>query len=574
MKKKYILLLIFTLMLNCLLLVIPGDTTIVKGAKKVSLNKTSITLPINGSYNLKLDGTTSKITWSSNKKSIATVNKSGKITAKKAGTAIISAKVGKKTYKCKVTVLHFKLNKTTITMTKGKTSQITVSGTKEKITYKSKNKSIATVSKKGKVTGKKKGATSITIKVGKESYSIPVKVETVKLSRSSLSLSTSKTTSLKLSGTSRTAKWYTSNKEVVTVSKKGKLIAISEGTATITAKLNDKSFTCKVTVSKPYTPFEGLPDIITVNLGQTDSFTFLYHENCSYSIADPIYCNVSVVSTTSDSTEAKVILKPQYVGTTYLKLYAKVSNETKVVAIKVVADKTLSVQNPKYAKGFEFTSVDGYAYNDSSSRTMAYLQIVLKKNFSVPITASKIRVYYKIIDSSGNMLTENDDYLVCSNSINSSGTYTMRATMEVPTSSAKKVNKIIITDITADYSSASNVDLSNIQITPSYRDDSITFTNAFSCDYVGTDGCYNTNLQSYQPVMYNNLVASNLTDSTKSFTITWYFYNDEGTVLNTHTTKHNLAANEKDKSFSLTFDSLEPNPKDLLFSKIDFKVNY
>lgn len=71
---------------------------------KVKLNKTSISLQKGKTYTLKVKGTKKKPKWSSNKKSIATVSKKGKVTAKKAGNAVITAKIGKKKYTCKVKV--------------------------------------------------------------------------------------------------------------------------------------------------------------------------------------------------------------------------------------------------------------------------------------------------------------------------------------------------------------------------------------------------------------------------------------------------------------------------------------
>lgn len=47
-----------------------------------------------------------KATWKSSNQKVATVSSKGKVTAKKKGTATITAKVGKTTYKCKVTVLR------------------------------------------------------------------------------------------------------------------------------------------------------------------------------------------------------------------------------------------------------------------------------------------------------------------------------------------------------------------------------------------------------------------------------------------------------------------------------------
>ena len=47
----------------------------------------------------------------------------------------------------------------------------------EKVTYTSSNKKVATVSKKGVITAKKKGTAKITVKSGKKSYVIKVKVK-------------------------------------------------------------------------------------------------------------------------------------------------------------------------------------------------------------------------------------------------------------------------------------------------------------------------------------------------------------------------------------------------------------
>ena len=73
-------------------------------AAKVKLNKKSLTLTVGKTYKLKVKGTKKKVKWSSSNKKVASVNKKGKVTAKKAGKVTITAKIGKKKYKCKVTV--------------------------------------------------------------------------------------------------------------------------------------------------------------------------------------------------------------------------------------------------------------------------------------------------------------------------------------------------------------------------------------------------------------------------------------------------------------------------------------
>ena len=48
---------------------------------------------------------------------------------------------------------------------------------REKVTYRSSNKKVATVSSKGVVTAKKKGTAKITVRSGKKSYTVKIKVK-------------------------------------------------------------------------------------------------------------------------------------------------------------------------------------------------------------------------------------------------------------------------------------------------------------------------------------------------------------------------------------------------------------
>lgn len=71
---------------------------------KVKISKKTITMTVGQTKKLKIKGTKKKVTWKSKNKSVASVNKKGKVTALKSGKATIVAKVGKKKFKCKVTV--------------------------------------------------------------------------------------------------------------------------------------------------------------------------------------------------------------------------------------------------------------------------------------------------------------------------------------------------------------------------------------------------------------------------------------------------------------------------------------
>jgi len=68
------------------------------------ISSEDITLEEGKTKTLKVNGTSSKVSWSSSKKSVATVSNKGVVKAKKAGKAVITAKCGKFTLKCKVTV--------------------------------------------------------------------------------------------------------------------------------------------------------------------------------------------------------------------------------------------------------------------------------------------------------------------------------------------------------------------------------------------------------------------------------------------------------------------------------------
>lgn len=91
---------IMLIMLVCILILHSQDVY----AATPRLNKTSLTLTVGKTYQLKVKNTKKKAKFSSSKKSVATVSKNGKVTAKKPGTTKIRAKAGKKTYICQIKV--------------------------------------------------------------------------------------------------------------------------------------------------------------------------------------------------------------------------------------------------------------------------------------------------------------------------------------------------------------------------------------------------------------------------------------------------------------------------------------
>lgn len=142
-----------------------------------------------------------------------------------------------------------KINKKNASVLVSKSVKLKINNNKKKVKWTTSNKKIATVSKNGLVKGKKVGKATITAKVGKKKYKCVVTVK-MGLNETKKDLNVGSTTTLKLLGATKKVRWSSSNKSVATVSTKGKVTGVKEGTATITAKYGKKKFKCKVRVTK------------------------------------------------------------------------------------------------------------------------------------------------------------------------------------------------------------------------------------------------------------------------------------------------------------------------------------
>jgi len=185
------------------------------------------------------------------------VNTYGKVTAKKAGTATITAKIKNAEASCKVTVNKTKIaiSKTSASLERGQILNLSAStSNNSNISWKSSKKSIATIDEYGIVTGIKPGETTITATADGSSTTckITVKSPTIKLSKTKITLYRCQTA--KLSATVSSAinpTWKTNKKSVALVDEAGTITAVKHGTATITATVDGISKSCEVVVEKP-----------------------------------------------------------------------------------------------------------------------------------------------------------------------------------------------------------------------------------------------------------------------------------------------------------------------------------
>jgi uncharacterized protein YjdB len=253
----------------------------------VVLNKTFVTLNPGKIEQLKItylpDYATASIgtvKWTSSNEAVVTVDAAGKLTAKTAGKAIITAVTsdGNVMY-CIVTVENIKVSKITITTTTSnkiatgkkvtlKATVIPSNAYNKGVTWKSSNTKVATVSSSGVVTTKKKmGGKTVTItataKDGsgkKASYKIYVKkgivkkvyISGVKSVKAGKKLYLKGKTSAS-SGANRTLKWSSSNTKYAKVSSKGTVTTYKAGkkkSVKITAKAVDGSGKSKTVTIK------------------------------------------------------------------------------------------------------------------------------------------------------------------------------------------------------------------------------------------------------------------------------------------------------------------------------------
>lgn len=222
------------------------------------LNKTSETLYSGAAVTLSATtNLTGDITWKSSDAKVAIVDAKGNVKAVNAGTATITATLGKVSATFTVTVKNPSITAkadSSVIYTKSKTTtkiNVVKDGVTGNATFRSSNTKVATVSANGTVKAKKAGKVNITVRVGnyKQVVKITVKKPTMKLVKSSAKLKKGKKVTIKVKAAPVSKVTFkSSNKKVATVSSKGVVKAKKKGTATITVKCNGITKKFKVTV--------------------------------------------------------------------------------------------------------------------------------------------------------------------------------------------------------------------------------------------------------------------------------------------------------------------------------------
>ncbi len=255
-----------------------GQTTV--PVASVELNQTTLELIAGKEATLTAtvkpdDATNKTVAWESNATNVATVDNNGKVTAKAAGEAIITAKVGDKQATCNVKVTaadvaveSVTLNQSSLELVAGKEATLTATvkpdnATNRTVAWESNATNVATVDNNGKVTAKAEGTAIIAVTTAdgnhKATCTVTVIPKTVQVSgiqvQGSASVYVGGSTKLTATvtptnATNQKVTWSSNNESVATVGTDGTVTAVSAGTATITVTTEDgqKTAACTVTV--------------------------------------------------------------------------------------------------------------------------------------------------------------------------------------------------------------------------------------------------------------------------------------------------------------------------------------
>ncbi len=276
------------------------------GSKKVT--KKTVTMFSGDSKTLKVSvspkGAKKKVTFTTSKRSVATVSSKGVITAKKSGTAQIKVTVTGKNnkkksayMKVKVKYVSLSLNKKSASLKAGKKLNLTAKvSPKRKIKWSTSNRKVATVSSKGVVKGIKAGTAKVTASVGNKKASCLVKVTkaasensgnnnvNVEIRVQGLNASVEggntvyvghsspiTTQIIPANATNKTLSYHSSNTGVAQVNERGAILGISEGTAVITVMAaGNVSTTLNVKVVEvPVESVRVVPDIVKLPITGT-----------------------------------------------------------------------------------------------------------------------------------------------------------------------------------------------------------------------------------------------------------------------------------------------------------------
>ena len=186
---------------------------------------------------------------------------------------------------------------------------------------------------------------------------IPSSAAVIKLNRSSAIMITGKSMNLKLSGTKSAVKWSSSDTNVCTV-KNGRVTAVSEGKAYVSASVGKATLKCKVNVYDSYiTPV----DDISLDKGKSKTINVGFYGTTSVGaiILDASIAKIEI--SIVDTNKLKVIVKGVSDGTTQISIYNRYDKSVNRVINVSVGTGENKIKDWQDTPTAESTVSDNYA---------------------------------------------------------------------------------------------------------------------------------------------------------------------------------------------------------------------
>lgn len=286
------------------------DVTVYTTPEELELDKKELELFVNGnsSYSLQASfrpassNAMTNLVWNSSDSNIVSVDENGKLTAKKNGSATITATSENNLQdSCMVTVYTIPstlILPSQISLEKGASTKIepiiepVSSNYDTDITWYNANENMIRVSEDGTITGLEAGTTILKAytKNGIEAtctISVYTEIKDISLSADWAVLDLSKNNTERIFANSETGtditnlvSWESENSNVATVDETGKITAISNGTTTITASLNEnlkRTVSLMVCTSPKEISFN--KNSTSLTLGETEQLSYTINPN-------------------------------------------------------------------------------------------------------------------------------------------------------------------------------------------------------------------------------------------------------------------------------------------------------
>lgn len=249
------------------------------------------------------------------------------------------------------------LSAKTVALRVGQRTSVTISNTgKNKVKWSVDKKyqkyvAIAGSGRKCYVRAKKVGTAYVKVTVGKATYKCKVVVKKgAGLSDTTKSVNSGKSFELGLYGTSKTARWKSSNSKVVKITKVGKnkykVAGVKAGTAYVSATIGKKEYKCKVVVKGKTVAPKLSATKLTVNYNQIRTLKLTgVKSSITWKVVNPRILKLTRVSNGS------VKLQGLKVGTTKVKATYGKTTKTCNVTVKAVSSPYLNTSNPKLTVG-------------------------------------------------------------------------------------------------------------------------------------------------------------------------------------------------------------------------------